>query len=213
MKKKFIYLSIILLQINIYANSELKKAFSEGIKASIEVIKYEKSQALKTIPEGYCVTVTNTENSLNVWEEVKLESLALFLKLNPSLLGSKKKQEDEKRILCLSITKEKKEAIEALEKIKKLYPKIEKYITKVEILPTKILHRTIPGVGEYFENKDNEIMELKLKLSPDIPLDTHGILLGESSKIHYDNGSTRVVGTKLKNVLYIEHTVYSRIKR
>ena len=211
MKKLNFCISVCLLFQSLIANDELKKAFSEGIKASVEVIKYEKSQALKSIPKGYCVTVIGKNAPLDMWEQVKLESLALFLELSPSLLASVNNDKD-KNILCLSITKEKKDAVIALKKISKHYQKINTYITKIDILPIKTMHRVIPGVGQYFENSYDEIEALKQKMKPDRPLDSRIVLLSKKkkSKTLFDNGSTRVLQTPLKNVLYVEHTVYRR---
>jgi len=205
-------LGICLLVDPSFGNDAMKKAFSEGIKASVEVVKYEREQALKAIPEGYCVTVIGKDNPLDMWEEVKLESLALFLKLDPSLLVSKNAGNNAKRILCLSIAKERQEADETLKKIGRYYPKIDEYITKVEILPSKAMHRIIPGVGKFYENKQNEIEVFTKKLTPERTINGRLVLLSENekSKILFDNGSTRVVGTPLKNVSYVEHTVYRR---
>lgn len=194
------------------ASEVLKKAFAEGIKSSIEVVKYEKSQAFKAVPEGYCVTLMGKDAPLDMWEEVKLESLALFLDLSPSLLASKKAQGTEKKVLCLSISKEKQDAMESLKKIRKNYPKIDNYISKVEILPSNVMYRIIPGVGKYFKDKSDEIEALKYKTSPDKPLSERIVFLGEKkkAKTFFDNGSTRVLGSALKNVLYVEHTIYKR---
>ena len=209
---KMLILAMGLVLTPLLANEGLKKAFSEGIKASVEVVKHEKAQALKPIPKGYCVTVMGKESPLDLWEVVKLESLALFLEFSPSLLASKKSLNTSERVLCLSITTEKEDAIKALKKISKHYPKMDQYITKVEILPTKLMHRVIPGVGEYFEDKHDEIAALKRKMQPDRPLSGRIIFLNEKKKPKtlFDNGSTRVLATELKNVLYVKHTVYRR---
>jgi len=212
MKKWVLMLGMLFSFHTLHASVEVKKAFTEGIKASMEVVKYEKSQALKAVPQGYCVTVVGKDAPLDMWEEVKLESLALFLELSPSLLASNKSDEAQK-VLCLSIDKEKKDAVNALEKISKHYPKIDTYITKVEILPTQTMHRVIPGVGAYFKDRSDEIEALKQKGDPSERAVNGRIVFlseNEKSKTLFDNGSTRVLGTALKNVLYVEHTVYRR---
>jgi len=194
------------------AQDGLRKAFAEGIKASIEVVEHERSQALKDIPEGYCVAVIGKDAPLDMWEVVKLESLALLLELTPSLLESNE-GDSRQKVLCMNIAKEKQDALKALEKINKHYPNMDKYITKVDILPTKMMHRIIPGVGRYFEDRSDEIKALKdTQEHTDKPLNGRIILLSgdEKSKTFFNNGSTRVLGTALKNVLFIEHTVYRK---
>lgn len=209
---KMLILAMGLVLTPLLANEGLKKAFSEGIKASVEVVKHEKAQALKPIPKGYCVTVMGKESPLDIWEEVKLESLALFLELSPSLLAFQKSSNTTERVLCLSIATKKEDALKALKKISKHYPKMDQYITKVEILSTKLMHRVIPGVGKYFEDKHDEIAALKRKMQSDRPLSGRIIFLNEKKKPKtlFDNGSTRVLATELKNVLYVKHTVYRR---
>jgi hypothetical protein len=197
---------------SLLASDGLKKAFAEGIKASVEVVKYEKSQTLKPIPKGYCATVMGKDVPLDMWEEVKLESLALFLEFSPSLLASQKSPTTTERVLCLSISTKKEDAIKALKKIRSHYPKMNQYITKVEILSTKSMHRVIPGVGEYFEDKHDEIEALKRKIQPDSSLNGRIVFLNEKKKPEtlFNNGSTRVLASALQNVLYVEHTVYRR---
>jgi len=210
---KFILLSACVLLVEpLLAENGLKKAFAEGIKASIDVVKHEKSQASKPIQEGYCVTVMGREHALDIWEEVKLESLALFLKLKPSLLASKNSSTRQKRILCLSIVKEKTEAFKTLQKIKQSYPKIDGYISKVEILVAGAMQRVIPGVGVLFEKKELALAAEKQMLKPSDPLHGRIVMLSEveRGKVMFDNGSTRVVSTSLKDVSYVEHTVYRR---
>jgi len=211
--KKWILLTGMLFSFHtLCANGEVKKAFVEGIKVSMEVVKYEKSQAFKDVPSGYCVTVIGKDAPLDMWEEVKLESLALFLELSPSLLASNKSDEQQ-RVLCLSIDTEKIDAVNALKKISKHYPKIDKYITKVEILPAQTMHRIIPGIGEYFKDRSNEVEVLQQKATP-LGKKVNGRIVflskNEKSKTLFDSGSTHVLGTVLKNVLYVEHTVYRK---
>lgn len=215
MKNWIVAMGVCLLGDTLLANESLKKAFTEGIKASVEVVKYEKAQALKDIPQGYCVTVMGKDLPLDMWEEVKLESLALFLEFSPSLLASKKSGSETKRVLCLSITQKKDDAVAVLKKISSHYPKMDQYITKVEILPTKSMHRVIPGVGEYFENRNDEIESLNQQVEPDRPLNGRIVFLDSKKKFKtlFDNGSTRVLGTALKNVLYVEHTVHRRKRK
>jgi len=205
-------IGLCVVSVSLQANASLKTAFSEGIKTSIEVVKYEKSQALKPIPQGYCVSITGKDTGLDEWEEVKLESLALFLAFSPALLASEKDGDHTKRILCLSITPEKKEAIAALKKIGKQYPKIDEYLTKIEILSSHTMYRVIPGVGKYFKDRNDEVDALKQKMQIDKPLSNRVVFLHKKKKpkILFDSGSTRVVSSGLKNILYVEHTVYSK---
>lgn len=213
MKQWFLVWSICLSYEALVANDALKKAFAEGIKVSVEVVKYEKEQAHKPIPQGYCVSVTGKEKPLDMWQEVKLESLALFLKLSPSLLSSTQYSgEEAKRILCLGITQERQKAVEMLEHIRKKYPKIEEYLSKVEILPTHAMHRLIPGVGEYVNDVEGGVA-LHNPQSPAQSLSGSRIVLlnkNQKSKTLFDSGSTRVIGSALRNVSYIERTVYKR---
>ena len=212
MKQWLVCVCLCLFSQALLANDGLKKAFAEGIKASVDVVKYERSQALKAVPKGYCVTVIGKDAPLDMWEEVKLESLALFLEMSPSLLAPKKATNNSKKVLCLSITEKKEDAVKALKKISKHYPKMGEYITKVEILPSGAMHRIIPGVGQYFRDRRDEIIALKQGRDAQKPLNGRLVLLSqkEKSKIFFDSGSTRVVGTALQNVLYVEHTVYRR---
>ena len=209
------YLSMVVLMLmgeSLFANASLKNAFAAGIKTSMEVVKYEKSQALKPVPEGYCVAVTGKETPLELWEEVKLESLAMFFELSPALLAPKSSTNSEDNILCLSVNTEKKEALKALKKISQKYPKIDEYITKVEILSSHAMHRVIPAVGEYFKNQTEEIEALKYSDKTDKPLSKRVIFLNhkKDSKSLFDNGSTRVVRSALPQVLYVEHTIYKK---
>ena len=212
MKKWLCMMGLCVVSVSLQANTSLKTAFSEGIKTSMEVVKYEKSQALKPIPQGYCVTVTGKDAPLEPWQEVKLESLAMFFEFSPALLAPKKSTDSADRVLCLSISPEKKEAIKALKKITQKYPKIDEYITKVEILSSHSMYRVIPGVGEYFKDRHDEIDALKQKMQIDKPLSNRVVFLHKKKKpkILFDSGSTRVVSSGLKNILYVEHTVYSK---
>ncbi len=212
MKKGLTVVLLMLMGESLFANASLKKAFAAGIKTSMEVVKYEKSQALKPIPEGYCVAITGKETPLELWEEVKLESLAMFFELTPALLAPKSSTNSEDNILCLSISPDKKEAMKSLKKIAQKYPKIDEYITKVEILSSHAMHRVIPGVGAYFKDQSAEIAALKQNLKIDKPLSKRVIFLNHKKdpKSLFDNGSTRVVRSALPQVLYVEHTVYRK---
>jgi len=194
------------------ANNGLKKAFSEGIKASILVLEHEKSQALSPIPKGYCATISAKTGVLSLDEEIKLESLALFLKYTPSLFETKKDTIHNKRVLCLVIAKEKEEAMRKLKEIGKLYPRLSEYITKVEILPAEQMYRIIPGIGRYHKDESKKIASLEKALASDEALKGHIIQLKEKTnkRILFDNNSTRVLTSTIPQVLFVEHTVYRR---
>lgn len=212
MKKGLTVVLLMLMGESLFANASLKKAFAAGIKTSMEVVKYEKSQALKPIPQGYCVSVTGKEKALDIWQEVKLESLAMFFELSPALLAAKNSKASDDRVLCLSISPDKKEAMKSLNKIAQKYPKIDEYITKVEILSSHAMHRVIPGVGAYFKDQSDEIEALKYTAKIDKPLSKRIIFLNhkKEGKTLFDNGSTRVVRSALPQVLYVEHTIYKK---
>jgi len=190
-----------------YAQEPLKKAFSEGIKASIKVIEYEKSQIFVPIPKGYCASIAGKEGQLSIWEEVKLESLALFFKLKPALFEN----DACKKVLCLTIAQSKEETLTRLKELTKLYPKLDEYITKVEILPTSSIHRVIPGVGEYFKDETEEIKKLKNKLKPDTTIEKDlgaSIVLYKKKKIVFENNNTLVVDSEVPKVLFVQHKLF-----
>jgi len=202
----------LLSSMTLQADNGLKKAFSEGIQASIEVVEHEKSQALKPIPKGYCATISAKTGVLSLEEEVKLESLALFLKYTPSMFETKIDDIHNKRILCLLIAKEKEVAMQKLKELGKLYPRLNEYITKVEILPAEQMYRIIPGVGRYYKDEHKKIESLEKALASDEALKGHIIHIEDKKKqdILFDNNSTRVLSSAIPNVLFIEHTVYRR---
>jgi len=216
MKQYGLWVSVLIISCTCMSIAEtpMKKAFSEGIKASIKVIEYEKAQALEPIPKGYCGAVTGKNATLNIWEEVKLESLALFLNLKPSLFEAKIDETHSKKVLCLVISDDKDESLAKLKEVEKLYPKLNEYITKVEILPTEQMHRIIPGVGEYFEDNSAEVKALKAQIKPDDiyekPLKGQIVLLEKKNNVVFDNNNTKVIKSKIVDVLFIEHTVYGR---
>jgi hypothetical protein len=200
------------MTVHVVAEPSLKKAFSEGIRASLKVVEYEKSQALKPIPKGYCATITGKKTSLDMWEEVKLESLALFLNLKPALFEANIGNNKTKRVLCLVISEKKEESLEKLKEVAKLYPKLDEYVTKVEILPTLSMHRVIPGVGQYFKDRSEEVQKLREQMVPDAllvdkPVNGKIVFLEkkEKNKVVFENDHMIIRRSAHADILLIDH--------
>jgi len=149
---RIITLSFLLCSATASANNDVKEAFNAGIKNAIKVYKHEKEQAFKPIPNGYCISVRNTEGQLDDFSEIKLETLGLIMGYKPSLLLLKDK--NNKKILCLTIVTSTKKAEKTLETIRNKYPKIELYFPKIALLgDVSSYKRIVPAIGEL--KKDN----------------------------------------------------------
>ena len=137
------------LSASLFANNDFKKAFLEGIEASLRVLSYEKTQALKPIDKGYCAKITTSVGKLDIEESVKLESLALYFHLKPAMFERGKDNFLGRKFLCLDVDSQKENIIYRLKKVSKAYPKLKMYNIQIEPLPNTDIYRIVPVIGRY----------------------------------------------------------------
>ena len=190
---------IVLLMGSFLIANNLKEAFSEGLKASMTVIEYEKKQANKAIPNGYCIALLR-EKPLAVWESVKLESLALVLHYKPSFLEENKGDTVLKNLLCLSIEPNEEKAIEVLKEMKEQYPNLNQYITQIKVVTEKQhMHRAIPGIGKYIKESEKNMM-----VDTYIKKEKISILQSPEERIVFQTKEKKVVESPIDGVYFIE---------
>ena len=196
MKKELIVILLLTLSSTIsVADEALKKAFSEGLKTSIEVVEYEALQMHNSIEAGFCAAITGKVEHLKLWEEVKLESLALYFGYSPALFESTDVSGHTKRVLCLSVEKQKENVVEALEQMRTMYPKLNNYLTSVEALPTHGLYRMIPGIDRNLLSYPASAIENKsLVMKKKIP----------EELVIFKTDNVEIVKTELPNVLLVK---------
>ena len=195
--KKHIFYSILLFVFvsKLTAQTAVKTAFLEGIKASMKVVEYEKAQAHQPIPTGYCAAITGKIEPLALWEQVKLESLALFFEFNPSLFAFTSDSGESQNVLCLRIAEDKAQILEDLQTLRTKYPKLDTYLTKVEVLPKKGIYRVIPGVG--YEPPAPSIAFAKAEK------DAEAIV---EETILYETASVQVIASEVSDVAFVKRT-------
>lgn len=181
------------------ANS-LKEAFSEGLKASVKVMSHEKSQASLPIVDGYCLALEAKHSYIDAWEEIKFESLALVLGYKPALFEENAHRSTPKRILCLTVAKDKEKALEALTNIAKAYPKIARYHTRIKRLSKDdALHRVIPAIGQYIH------AEMPYSVAPEKPQNVILTTVESDENEVYTTNTVSVVKSNIEGLLFIKH--------
>ena len=135
-----------------------KQAFTTGIKKTLSVISYERSQTDKAIGETYCISLKNKKGgNPKAFDAIKMESLSLYLKYKPSFLSTLDKNGGKRAILCFDEASETLgEAEDKLKKIRKDYDKIDDYSPSILLLSPSF-ERIIPSVGEIYPDRTRKV--------------------------------------------------------
>lgn len=160
MIRTILLLSVLFVDIS-SAKTSLKEAFLEGIKATLNVIEYEKAQASNPVFSGFCTAISSASHkvSLTISEEVKLESLALYFHLSPAMLASDRDDVPHKHILCLDTGSEMLELESSVRNIEKSYPRLKEYHIEIKMIPENYYYHVVPGIGRYGKAQQKEKKE------------------------------------------------------
>ncbi len=193
---KIMWILSMLVTVSMSANREIKEAFIAGIKESIKVIEYERSLYSKPIMPSYCLELKAKNRLLKHYEKIKMESLALYLGLNPALFRYKKRA-----LLCLSVADNEDILQKDRVKIKREYPEIENYQLHTFPLSLIEIERILPIVGVMERVSQDTSKPRELILDEPVPT---------LSRTLYENAAVSVAKTAIPN-LYSIHSKQERV--